>query len=122
MSDQMKAIEQVIRQANVRHGVITSNIANVDTPNYKVRDVSFAPILDNEMRLATTDPKHLPSAEGSAAGVITVDSANPWADKNNVEMDVEVAKMTENAMRYQAGVTLLEKKITMFKSALRTTG
>jgi flagellar basal-body rod protein FlgB len=46
----------------------------------------------------------------------------PWIDQNNVELDQEVAKMTENAMLYQAGVTLLSTKIRMFKSALNTRG
>ena len=120
MSDGMTILERIIQQAGVRHGVITSNIANVDTPNYKAKDVSFGQILGNELGLATTNPKHLPHVEGNASGVIVAEDSQPWADKNNVELDVEVAKMTENAMRYEAGVTLLTKKIKMFKNALTT--
>ena len=120
MSDSFKVIEGVIQQAGVRHGVLASNIANVDTPNYKARDVSFGQVLGSEMGLATTNPKHLQAGASGAAGEVRVEDTQPWADKNNVEMDLEVAKMTENAMLFEAGVTLLSKKIQMFKNALRT--
>ena len=120
MSDGISMLERILQQAGERHGVITSNIANVDTPNYKARDVSFGQILGSELDLATTNPKHLPAAGGNASSEKLGEDSQPWADKNNVELDVEVAKMTENAMLYEAGVTLLSKKIQMFKNALRT--
>jgi flagellar basal-body rod protein FlgB len=60
------------------------------------------------------------SAAGSSSGNVTGEESQSWADKNNVELDQEVAKMTENAMLFEAGVTLLKKKIQMFKNALKT--
>ena len=120
MSDGMNVLERLIQQSGARQRVIASNIANVDTPNYKAKDVSFDRIMGNEMTLATTSPKHLQAPEGSASGNMNVEDSQPWMDKNNVEMDLEVAKMTENAMLYEAGVTLYMKKVAMFKEALRT--
>jgi len=120
MSDGMNILERTIQQAAARHRVITSNIANVDTPNYKAKDVSFGRILGNEMALASTNPKHIQASEGGASGDIKVEDSQPWLDKNNVEMDMEVAKMTENAMFYEAGVTMFMKKVQMFKEALKT--
>jgi len=120
MADGISALQRILQQAAVRHGVLASNIANVDTPGYQARDVSFGQVLGNELALAATDVKHLPLADNGAAGTIRTNDATPWPDKNNVEMDLEIAKMTENGMLYEAGVTLLEKKIGMFKSALKT--
>ena len=121
MSDGMNVLERIVRQASIRNGVLTSNIANVDTPNYRAQDVKFGQFLDNEMSMTVTDAKHLRSAPGgNVSGEITPQDTQPWADKNNVEMDQEVAKMTENAMLYEAGITLLKKKIQMFKNALKT--
>lgn len=122
MSDSMKVLEQVILQAGIRHGVVASNIANVDTPNYRAKDVAFGDVLNSEMTMAATNPGHLQpeGAAGGTGGQVTVEDTRPWADKNNVELDLEVAKMTENAMLMQAGVTLLSKKIAMYKNALRT--
>jgi flagellar basal-body rod protein FlgB len=121
MADGMNVLEGILRQANIRHSVLASNVANVDTPNFKAKDVSFGALLGNEILLASTNPKHLQVAVGSASGDVKIEETQPWADKNNVEMDMQVAKMTENAMFYEAGITLLKKKIQMFKSALRTT-
>jgi len=115
-------LDQIILQTGKRHEVIASNIANADTPNYKAKDLNFSRILGNEMGLATTNPKHIPADAGSgvAAGEMRgVDSAS-WEDKNNVELDQEVAKMTENALRRQAGVNLRLTRKQMFKNALRT--
>jgi flagellar basal-body rod protein FlgB len=120
MADGMNVLEGIIRQANIRHSVLASNVANVDTPDFKAKDVSFGALLGNEILLASTNPKHLQVAVGSASGDVKIEETQPWADKNNVEMDMQVAKMTENAMFYEAGITLLKKKIQMFKSALRT--
>jgi len=121
MSDGFSILERVVHQAGVRNGALASNIANVDTPNYKARDVSFGEVLGTEMGLATTDPKHLSGSRSEGAVELRTEDTQPWADGNNVELDQEVAKMTENAMFFQAGVTLLSKKIQMFKNALRTT-
>jgi len=122
MSDSMNVLERVVRQASIRNGVLASNIANVDTPNYQAKDVKFSQVLGNEMSMTITDARHIQtgSAENKSGEIEEVDG-KPWADKNNVEMDQEVAKMTENAMLFQAGITLLKKKIQMFKSALNTT-
>ncbi len=122
MADGISLLERVIRQAGIRNKVLASNIANVDTPNYRAQDVKFGEVLGNEMTLAATHPGHIKTAPGAGvSGQVTADDAQPWADKNNVEMDQEVAKLTENAMLFQAAVTLLEKKVQMFKNALSTT-
>jgi len=120
MSDSFRPLEQLLKFTTERHNVISSNIANVDTPNYRAKDVSFGQVLGTEISLANTNSKHLQAAEGSASGTIKGEETQPWADNNNVEMDTEVAKMTENALLYQAGANMLMKKIQMYKSALRT--
>jgi flagellar basal-body rod protein FlgB len=122
MSDGFSILERVVLQSGVRNSVLASNIANVDTPNYKARDVSFGQVLGTEMGLATTDPKHQSGSSSGAAGELRTEEAQPWTDGNNVELDQEVAKITENAMFFEAGITLLSKKVQMFKNALRTSG
>jgi len=121
MSDSFKILEQTIRQSQIRHSVLSSNIANVDTPNYRAKDVTFGSVLGSEMSMATTNSKHIQAApEGAAAGQVTGENSAEWADKNNVEMDLEVAKLTENAMLFEAGITLLTKRVQMYKNALKT--
>ncbi len=120
MADGMTVLEGIIRQTSIRNNVLTSNIANVDTPNYHAKDIKFDQVLGNEMSMVTTNPRHIQASGEGSSGELTGEDSQSWADKNNVELDMEVAKMTENAMRFEAGITLLKKKILMFKSALKT--
>lgn len=120
MSDIFNTLERQIHAANVRHGVIASNIANVDTPGFKARDVKFDEALETAtIVLRKTDPSHMGHGEDAAGEKVTADTRPSWGDGNNVELDVEVAKMTENAVFFQTAVTLLSTNIRMFKTALR---
>jgi len=118
MTDGFTILDRLIKATNFRHQVISSNIANVDTPGYKAKDVKFDQILGSEMNLTVTNQRHLGGGESGTSSEITTEDAQSWVDKNTVELDMEVSKMTENAMLYQAGVSLLATKISMFKKAL----
>ncbi|OIP35411.1 MAG: flagellar basal-body rod protein FlgB [Deltaproteobacteria bacterium CG2_30_66_27] len=122
MSDIFNTLGRQIQAANVRHGVIASNIANVDTPGFKARDVKFDEALETAtIELRKTSPAHMgfDGGAGASGGNVAVESRPSWGDGNNVELDVEVAKMTENAVFFQTAVTLLSTNIRMFKTALR---
>jgi flagellar basal-body rod protein FlgB len=117
--DGFKTLEQLIHFAGMRHGVLTSNIANADTPEYKAKDVGFNQALDVELELRTTTAGHIKNTDNGLSGEIKPEKSDSWEDGNNVEVDMEVAKMTENAMLFQAGISMLQTKIRMFKTALR---
>ncbi|MBE0569730.1 MAG: flagellar basal body rod protein FlgB [Deltaproteobacteria bacterium] len=120
MSDIFKTLEGHLRASTLRHGVIASNIANVDTPGYKARDVKFDETLDKAtIELRSTQPGHMTPAGQVAGGSVNMDERPSWGDQNNVELDMEVAKMTENAVFFQAATTILSKNIQMYKAALR---
>jgi flagellar basal-body rod protein FlgB len=120
MNDIFNTLERQIHAANVRHGVIASNIANVDTPGYKARDVKFDEALETAtIELRKTSPAHMGNSDGASGEKVAVESRASWGDGNNVELDMEVAKMTENAVFFQTAVTLLSTNIRMFKTALR---
>lgn len=121
MADSMKILEGIVRAAGARHGVLASNIANADTPGYRAKDIKFEHALDAAIELEVTSAGHMKAGDGTGqAGRVEVVDSRPWADGNSVELDLEVAKMTENAMLFQAGVSMLSTKIKMFKNALRT--
>lgn len=122
MSDVMKILEDRIRFAAARHGVLASNVANVDTPGYRVRDLRFDEALQAEtIALAATSPGHMAGTQGESGAAREVEGGAPWGDKNDVELDVEMAKLTENALSFQAAVTMLSTHIRMYKQALRRT-
>lgn len=117
--DDFKILEQFINFTNMRHGVLTSNIANADTPGYKAKDMEFKQTLDSEIGLKVTDSGHIRAGGDEGSAEVATDKANTWEDGNNVELDMETAKMTENAMSFQAGISILNTKIRMFKNAMR---
>ncbi len=120
MSDGFKALEVLLYLTNARHNVIASNIANVDTPFYKAKDIKFQMNLQEEvMALKVTNARHINNVSPAMSTEIKLEETQPWLDENNVELDMEVAKMTENALLYQAGANMLSSKIKMFKNALR---
>lgn len=118
MSDGFTILDRLIKATGFRHQVISSNIANVDTPGYKAKDVKFNQLLGSEMNLTVTNSRHLGGGESGMSAEMTAEEAQSWVDQNTVELDMEVSKMTENAMLFQAGVSMLATKISMFKKAL----
>ena len=121
MDNEMSVLHRIIQSANMRQKVIASNIANADTPGYKAKDVAFGNILENKIKLITTDAGHVKGQNKKGISAkITVNNDPSWGDRNNVLLNSEMAKMTENSLSHDAAVKLLNTKIRMFKSAIRT--
>lgn len=121
MDESIKILENIISYTSKRHGVLLSNIANVDTPEYRAKDLFFPKLIEEEgIKLVTTNEKHIKNEplKDLKEEVIELPNEN-WDDKNNVELDKEVAKMTENSILYQTGLQMLSTRIRMFKNALR---
>jgi flagellar basal-body rod protein FlgB len=116
--------EQALLLHGQRLGVLASNIANVDTPNYKARDIDFSAVLsgtdDASMPLAVTQPKHLSLSEGGEAQA-DLKYRNPYQaslDGNTVEMAVEQAAFAENNVRYQASLGFINGRIAELTLAI----
>ncbi len=120
MDSGFSILEKLIQATQVRHRVLSSNVANVDTPKYRAKDVDFRSFLERESSgVKTTNPRHLstsPVSTGQTADLKGSENQS-WGDDNNVELDMEVAKMTENGLLYEAAAKLLSKKMLMIKSA-----
>ncbi len=110
----------VLNFRSARHEAITSNIANIDTPGYRPRDVAFQrevqALIDGEKQVAMvrTNGKHLPGAanSGDAAGLEVIESGD------TVDLDKEMAKLAENNLMYNLTVELLARKFKGLNSVL----
>ena len=109
-----------------RSEVLAGNLANADTPNYKARDFDFKAAFsgaqrDAELRLAQTSGRHLDGASGPA-GMPELQyrhPVQPSIDGNTVEMDAEVGRFSDNAMRYQASMTFASHTIRELRAAIQ---
>ena len=99
--------------------MLAGNLANADTPYYRARDVKFDAFLNEEtLRLKATNPLHIREIEAEANLEITERQDGMWLDKNNVEADEEMAKITENALLYQAALKLMNDRFQLYKTIL----
>lgn len=108
---------------SLRQQAISRNIANIDTPGYQAQTVDFqstlARLVDNNILLPLnlTDDAHL-TAQGNSFNFNT--SLRPGgsyrADQNNVDIDVEMADMSEAGIQYQAISQALSKKLMLLKT------
>ncbi len=115
----IKRLEDIIRYTLTRHKILAGNLANADTPYYKARDIKFDAFLNEEtLRLRATNPLHIRQIEAEANIEITEREEGMWLDKNNVEEDEEIAKMTENALLYQAALKLMNERFQLYKTIL----
>lgn len=121
MDNSFYLLENLIHFTNKRHKVIASNIANIDTPDFRAKDLRFSKVLDKEvLALTNTHDRHIKSeSEKVNKNTSTLESNLIWADRNNVELDIEMAKMTENALLGESSIKLLSTKMRMFKDAVR---
>jgi flagellar basal-body rod protein FlgB len=112
-------LENILGFTGHRHKVLSSNVANADTPGYRAKDLEFRAAVDEEIRMRTTDRQHISTPEpGSQGGEITVDTSTPWGDGNNVELDMEMSKLTENSLLHQSALKLISKKLRMYRTAI----
>jgi flagellar basal-body rod protein FlgB len=120
--------QQVLGLRAQRQQVLAANIANADTPNYKARDFDFSSVLKDavasrsagNLSLATTSARHL-QASGVAgpAQLMYRGETQSSVDGNTVNMDVERAQFSENAIQYEAGITFITGQIKTLMSAIQ---
>lgn len=105
-----------------RNNVLASNIANAATPGFKARDIDFASAMERAQgagNLRASDVKHYTVGTPGAQGLGYRQNLNPALDGNTVEMAVEQMEFSKNTMRYQASLTLLNRKIAGLQNAIR---
>lgn len=108
-----------------RAAMLAENVANADTPNYKARDFDFRDALDQAQgqahALRVTHARHIASETGAggAPEVLYRVPAQPAIDGNTVDLQQERAAFLDNALRYQASLQFLDRRIKGLVSALR---
>ncbi len=110
-----------------RGQAISDNIANIDTPGYKRKEVPFEAALQRAIgqgstRLTTTDSRHIATA-GTVSNQLGLQAAQQLtssrADGNSVDIDQEMVKLSETQMRYQAASSALSTKISILRNVIR---
>src|SRR5664279_3801545 len=98
-----RSLEKYMDVLSARQKLVTSNIANPDTPGYKTRDLDFQGEMDNA----------LAGGEPHAVEVVGLKVRN---DGNNVNMDREARLLSENALRFSVASNMLRSQIRTLRS------
>lgn len=109
----LSASEAMLQFASQRQEVIAANIANVDTAGYKAKDLSEADFKRQLDRLF------------SGAGEAVVIRSGPAADAgvlkpngNNVDLEIEMAKMVRNTALHSTAAAILAQQFTLLREAI----
>lgn len=113
-----------------RHAVIAANVANVDTPGYRAKELPFKEIMkeefqrqgskEGEIQLQRTHQRHFP-LDGAQKGE-GVRLIKERGTPNPVDIDVEMAKLLENNLQYQATIQALIKHFDLIRAAVTEGG
>jgi len=129
----MQLLSKALSLTQQRQGLITSNIANRETPGYRAQDLVFDKQLQTALHsdrpgpLQTTDPRHFDGITREPLELVQGEQINsfnpdPRMDGNTVILDKEMAKLAENQLRFQAQVRAINWKIRTLKTAITEGG
>lgn len=132
----VSTLSKVLEARTLRHNVITSNLANADTPGYRAQRVEFESAIESATesatggpdasKLATTASTHL-SAGTNGSDVAEVyeplpDPAATSGDGNTVSRETETARMAENQLLYRASARVVSRHLAMIRYAISEGG
>jgi flagellar basal-body rod protein FlgB len=114
--------EDALQLKSRRMEILSTNIANADTPGFKAKDVAFRKVLAGllgEGTLNTTHERHWDTEYAVTGGEVFSIPFNPSVDGNTVEIGLEQAKFGKAAIEYQATLDFLQGRVNAYKRALK---
>ena len=125
-----QALRSKMQWHQTRQGVLAENIANADTPGYSTRDLkafTFADHIGRErfgLATSATTTGHISASISgtSTAKIETAEAFETTPSGNNVNLEEQMMKITENQMDYQAATTLYTKSLGLIRTALSKNG
>jgi flagellar basal-body rod protein FlgB len=107
----MEHLCEYLDLAAFRQRLIASNLANVDTPGYRTRDINF----EGEMRRA----QDRLGSEAPAPRVFDVPGLIERPDGNNVNLDRESLLLAQTQLQFRLGVELLRQEFQRISAAVK---
>ncbi len=112
---QFDLLSRLIDVTQVRHQALAQNVANVNTPGYRRVDVQFEQALAQQLSKGTEPGHKMPQPE------LVEDQTTPTRlDGNNVEVDLEMARLNKNTLLGNTYLQLLSNRISMMKRAINS--
>ena len=126
-STTIPALGEVLNFAQARHTVLAGNIANVNTPGYRLRDLSPTEF-QQKLKEALANTKT--SAEPISPGLAHSEPGDPmrqvraslqnlvYHDDTNIDLEKQVAEMTKNSMLHNFALTVMTDQFQLLQTAI----
>ena len=116
-------LDKAADAANMRNELIANNIANVDTPHYKRKDLDFEAVLQAELAGGRTLNQSVNMANRDLSVLdpqVFTDNSNLSyrLDGNNVDISTEEAYLAENTIRYQLLIDQMNQEFSRYQTVL----
>ena len=133
INDEFNFNAQALQLRSQRQEVLSANLANAETPNYKARDFDFAAELKQAtggaqaagnamtVKLATTSSGHIPwsATVGLPVAMLYRTPTQDAIDGNTVDPDLERGQFADNALRYDASLRMLNGQIRTMQTVMQ---
>ena len=121
-----KLLEKVPDFSTAKNKVISENLANVNTVNYKRKDINFRDFLEDasNSEIRSTNPKHFAASEVKLPGTPdfnVINNKEQEADSglNNVDADKEMAEMAQNSIMFKFAAHKLKSHYTTLQKVIK---
>ncbi|TGE32639.1 flagellar basal body rod protein FlgB [Desulfosporosinus sp. Sb-LF] len=123
----LNVLQKGLNASNLRQQVLTNNVANIDTPNFKRSDVDFQAVLGAvlgeksvALSMKQTSPKHIPGfADGGGSGIVTDHATSIRNDGNNVDVDREMSNVAENGLYYNSLTRTISSQLGLLRMVIK---
>jgi flagellar basal-body rod protein FlgB len=107
--------------------IISGNLANIDTPGYRPKEIRFEKELQKAMdktytRLRKTDPSHISNGPEIMKDNFNIKRMVTESKTTELNIDTEMAKMARNNLLYEASARLLSNRLRALKTVIEGTG
>lgn len=120
-------LQNGMRATWLRNEVISNNIANADTPGFKVSEVKFEDILisaisPGSLELKTTREGHIEKPVSDLSGVepeiITSEDTSFRMDENNTDIEAQMVALAQNSLQYYTLVSKINSEFRKLNMAI----
>jgi flagellar basal-body rod protein FlgB len=111
-------LDRVIRFTESRHKLLANNIANIDTPGYKMKDLSVKQFQSDLQEAIDRNQLSPEAASPEAAGKTDYSQYLLFHDQNNRSIEKQVSTITENTILHNTAVELLRSQYSLLAKAI----
>lgn len=122
----LDTVKVSLRLRTERHHLLSANIANVDTPGYRRKDIPFEKVMERylqrERLLKTSSSRHIPLRDGRLSDLVKGFQPDTLGTPNNVSLEEEMTALTENQLLYESTLQALAKELERLREIITEGG